>query len=69
MGTILEFRQPETSRPSADDSPAGLKIGENNSAEIIIFPGVRIERQDGADPSGADAKPSKRAKRTARQKV
>ena len=69
MGTILEFRQPETSRPSADNSPAGLKIGENNSAEIIIFPGVRIDRNDGTDPSDTDAKPNKRAKRTARQKV
>lgn len=69
MGTILEFRQPETSRLSAEDSSAGLKSGENNSAEIIIFPGVRIERQDGADPSDTNAKPSKRAKRTARQKV
>lgn len=48
MGTIIEFRRPETARgvppaePDCGDAPAG------HSAEIIIFPGVRIERHSHA---------------------
>lgn len=69
MGTILQFRQAETSIHSAHGIQASLKRRKNLSAEIIIFPGVRIERQESPNAPGAEHKPGKRAKRTARRKV
>lgn len=38
MATILEFRQ-----PSQDDGKARVLV-PGHTAEIVIFPGVRIER-------------------------
>ncbi len=37
MGTVLEFKASPTARPRQDGTAKG---------EIVIFPGVRIERHD-----------------------
>lgn len=42
MVTILEFRRPEGT--SNETGTSQVENGERKSAEIIIFPGVRIER-------------------------
>lgn len=44
MVTILKFRCPDRRVP-ADETSEGAMQGERRSAEIIIFPGVRIERR------------------------
>ncbi len=67
MATIVEFRQPETQKGS-DASSAAKKRPRGPSAEIIIFPGVRIERPAEPATDGAAPKPKKRAKRTVRRK-
>lgn len=69
MGTILQFHQPDANRQSAEDVQAMLRKRGKASAEIIIFPGVRIEREPRPETSTAKAAPSKRAKKTARRKV
>ncbi|GBE42348.1 hypothetical protein BMS3Bbin10_00409 [bacterium BMS3Bbin10] len=68
MATIVEFRQPETQRKGSDASSATVKHPRGRSAEIIIFPGVRIERPAGSAVDGAAPKPKKRAKRAVRRK-
>lgn len=59
MAIILQFRRP-------DDAPAeAAKPGGGALGEIIIFPGVRIERRAaGGTPRGAGAPPRKRAQRS-----
>lgn len=69
MGTILQFRQTGTSLHSASELQASLRKRGGRSAEIIIFPGVRIERAEKADDSKTEPKTRKRAKRAGRQKV
>jgi hypothetical protein len=59
MAIILQFRRPgEIREPAA--RPVAVALGE-----IIIFPGVRIEREvsDGK-PQGAGAAPRRRAQRS-----
>lgn len=68
MVTILEFRQPEIDREGSDAAQAPVKHPKGRSAEIIIFPGVRIERHKPPESPGAAPKTRKRAKRTARRK-
>lgn len=68
MATIVEFRQPETDRRGSDAARATEKYRNGRSAEIIIFPGVRIERHGELAASRAVAKPRKRAKRAVRRK-
>lgn len=68
MATIVEFRLPETDRKVSDAALATEKYPKRRSAEIIIFPGVRIERHAVLAVSRATAKPRKRAKRVARRK-
>ena len=47
MAKILEFQPlPHSTRSRAQQ--ADLALGSDHSAEIIVFPGVRIERR--ADP-------------------
>ena len=59
MAIILQFRRPDDAAAQAA-KPAGLGHGE-----IIIFPGVRIERRaSGGTPGGAGASPRKRAQRS-----
>jgi hypothetical protein len=41
MSTVLEFRPPPTARPRQQRRVATGHVGE-----IVIFPGVRIERHD-----------------------
>jgi hypothetical protein len=69
MGTILQFRQTEHFGISTDETRSCMRSPEGRSAEIIIFPGVRIERQEGPEsPTTTPASP-KRAKPAARRKV
>jgi hypothetical protein len=53
MATILEFRAATRNRSNSGEQPAG--------ADIIIFPGVRVERWEAA-PERA-SKPRRRRKR------
>jgi hypothetical protein len=69
MGTILQFRQPDQSEQTAADVQAALKGSARESAEIIIFPGVRIARQDEPETPDITSGPCKRAKKAARRKV
>jgi len=69
MGTILQFQQPDASLYSASNVQASLKRSKNRSAEIIIFPGVRIERPEDSKTHDATPKTRKRTKGIARRKV
>jgi hypothetical protein len=69
MVTILEFRQPENDRLESDIARTPVKYPKGRSAEIIIFPGVRIERNTKQSKSNVAPKTRKRAKRTARRKL
>lgn len=51
MVTILEFRRPESSDPGQQAESEAPAFAEGHTAEVIIFPGVRIERQS---PEGSD---------------
>jgi len=68
MATIVEFRLPETDRKASGAALATEKYPKGRSAEIIIFPGVRIERHSEMTVSRTAAKPRKRAKRAVRRK-
>jgi len=68
MATIVEFRLPETDRKGSDAAQATVKHPKGRSAEIIIFPGVRIERHAEPKTDRAAPKPRKRAKRAVRRK-
>jgi hypothetical protein len=68
MVTILEFRQPDIDRARPDAAPPPVKHPKGRSAEIIIFPGVRIERHKEPETPSVAPKTRKRAKRTARRK-
>jgi len=68
MATIVEFRQPETVRKGSDASSATVNHPRGRSAEIIIFPGVRIERTAASNRDKAAPKSKKRAKRAVRRK-
>ena len=58
MAIILRFRRPEGAAAQAA-KPAEAALGE-----IIIFPGVRIERRaSGGAPRGAGSSPGKRVQR------
>lgn len=46
MGTILELPLWRAQRPPP--------VGPGQEAQIIIFPGVRVERQDACPPPTAD---------------
>ncbi len=62
MATILQFRRPEGSEPRVDktlDRPLG---------DIVIFPGVRIERWAQRSPPKANARPQRRRAQRARKK-
>ena len=68
MGTILQFRQADTSKHSSVVPRSGMRSAGSTSAEIIIFPGVRIERKK--EP-GHPTEPvsGKRTGKTARRKI
>lgn len=62
MGTILAFRRNEEAAiPAA--KPAGSSLGE-----IIIFPGVRIEREIWKDKPAETRAPSRRRAQRGRKK-
>lgn len=69
MGTILQFRQPDQIEQTVNDIQTSLKQPKDHSAEIIIFPGVRIERHEEPETPEADPGTRKRAKKAARRKV
>jgi hypothetical protein len=62
MGTILEFRRSEEAG-SRIDKPATSSLGE-----IIIFPGVRIERRTSSDTPRRAGAPSRRRAQRGRKK-
>lgn len=68
MVTILEFRQPEIDREGPDVARALVNHPKGRSAEIIIFPGVRIERHPKPESPSVVPKSRKRTKRMARKK-
>jgi hypothetical protein len=53
MGTIVEFR----AVPGRAVTPPGVLSGK--SADIVIFPGIRIERWEEKPPEAPAAEPSK----------
>lgn len=67
MATILEFRRPEDGA-SGQTTERQPDEGISRSAEIIIFPGVRIERPQEeaareALPAAASVRPPETARR------
>lgn len=68
MVTILEFHPPEHLGVGLDTPRAPVKHPQGRSAEIIIFPGVRIERHTEGEKATETPKTRKRTKRTARRK-
>lgn len=68
MVTILEFQPPEHDRGGLDSASAPVKHPNGRSAEIIIFPGVRIERQKEQEEVSTAAKTRKKSNRTVRRK-
>ena len=68
MATIVEFRLPEADRKGSDAAQETVKHPKGRSAEIIIFPGVRIERHAEPNTDSVAPKPTKRAKRAVRRK-
>ena len=56
MGTILEFRR------AAEPAPRVTELKKGVLGEIIIFPGVRIERRAEGNPETGDTS-RKRAQR------
>ena len=69
MGTILQFRQDDTSKRHRADTRSGMGSPDRIYAEIIIFPGVRIERQTDPDRPAAKRVTGKRTRNTARRKI
>lgn len=63
MATILEFRR------TADPTPRVMELKDHAFGQIIIFPGVRIERRayEGA-PGGTAGTSRKRAQRRKKQR-
>lgn len=68
MVTILEFHPPEQEGGGLDIARAPVKHPKGRSAEIIIFPGVRIEHHKEDENVSMAVKPRKRRKRTIRPK-
>lgn len=62
MATILEFRRPEEA-VSRIDKPVEGSLGE-----IIIFPGVRIERRTVSDEPNRTGSTNRRRAQRARKK-
>ncbi len=67
--TILEFRHPECEREVSDSDGLTQNRKADRSAEIIIFPGVRIERQSGPEDGEPSAKSGKRTNRAVRREL
>jgi hypothetical protein len=63
MATILEFRR------RAEAAPRGTEAEDGVLGQVIIFPGVRIERRayEGA-PAETTSAPRKRAQRRKKQR-
>jgi hypothetical protein len=53
MGMVVEFRQ----QPGRVAAPAEVTDGQ--SAEIVIFPGIRIERSTETPAGAGEARPKK----------
>ena len=68
MVTILEFHPPEHDGGGLDTDRAPAKNPRGGSAEIIIFPGVRIEHHKENEKASEPVKTRKKTKRTVRRK-
>lgn len=68
MVTILEFHPLGRDGEGLDTTRAPVKHPSGRSAEIIIFPGVRIEHHKENEIVRAAAKSRKISKRTVRRK-
>jgi hypothetical protein len=68
MVTILEFHPPVHDGGGLDTTRAPVKHPKGRSAEIIIFPGVRIEHHKAVKKASAATKTSKKIRRTVRRK-
>ncbi|MET0667025.1 MAG: hypothetical protein ABWZ01_00750 [Methyloceanibacter sp.] len=62
MATILQF-QPTAEAKARIERPAEGTLGE-----IIVFPGVRIERRGSADASRSTSTPARRRAQRSRKK-
>ena len=62
MATILEFR------PVADPAPRAELPADCRLGQIIIFPGVRIERRGEGTPGGTATPPRKRGPRARKRR-
>lgn len=58
--TIIQLRQAECGEAEIENRGQVAKQASGQSAEIVIFPGVRIERQKNHETGGEPAKPRKR---------
>ena len=61
MVRILEFQRPEESNPAQTTGGKSRDLPKGHSAEIVIFPGVRIERRANSSDDGDP--PTRAAKR------
>ncbi len=52
MVRILEFRRPADSNPAQRTDGKSDDLPKGHSAEIVIFPGVRIERRSKSSSDG-----------------
>lgn len=68
MAVILEFNPTENERGGLDSNRTPEKLPRGHSAEIIIFPGVRIEHHKEDEKTSAPSKARKRTKRVVRRK-
>lgn len=62
MVTILEFRRQGASDPAPEADTKPDELPKGHSAEIIIFPGVRIERQPGNSSDDLEEDPARKAR-------
>jgi hypothetical protein len=61
MVRILEFRCTPPADPAREAPDRAAALPEGHSAEIIIFPGVRIERQPRHGGGGSPKRAAERA--------
>ncbi len=64
MVRILEFQRPDESDTAQGAAGKSEELPKGHSADIIIFPGVRIDRKPNDD--GSDDHPENSAKRVKR---
>lgn len=69
MVTILEFQRPDETGQAGGAESKSRNLPKGHSAEIIIFPGVRIERRSESDAAEDVAKqPARSVRGSSRRK-